>query len=223
MEVSGDWMQAVQPVVDDIHARLSAAKLKPLTRPLLEQLGAHNAQVEPRLTPEHNDPHRLEWTDLPAIGMPNVLVGRDVELLVVDTAASNDPTNGPYYYYRRRPLAAGGQYDSDEYGPQISEEFRADLCAIWSNAILKELGVPQRELSGCRAVLIIPDLHHPPTVEAMVDVLLNDLGFQAVAVQQESLCATFGAGSTFGCVVHVGPQRTTVACVEDGSIINESK
>lgn len=33
---------------------------------------------------------------------------------------------------------------------------------------------------------------------------------------QESVCATFGAGVSYACVVDVGDQKTTVSCVEDG-------
>ena len=33
---------------------------------------------------------------------------------------------------------------------------------------------------------------------------------------QESVCATFGAGLPYACVVDVGDQKTSVCCVDDG-------
>ena len=37
-----------------------------------------------------------------------------------------------------------------------------------------------------------------------------------MAVLQESVCATFGAGLPYACVVDVGDQKTSVCCVDDG-------
>ena len=47
-------------------------------------------------------------------------------------------------------------------------------------------------------------------------MLLTHMKFKAVIVQQESACATYGAGLSTAVVVDIGAQRTNIACVEDG-------
>lgn len=49
-----------------------------------------------------------------------------------------------------------------------------------------------------------------------MNLLLNNLGFMSCFVHLESVCATFGAGLSYACVVDVGDQKMAVSCVEDG-------
>jgi hypothetical protein len=42
-------------------------------------------------------------------------------------------------------------------------------------------------------------------------------------MSQESLCATFGAGLSSACVVDIGAERTSVACVDDGLLLGETR
>lgn len=49
--------------------------------------------------------------------------------------------------------------------------------------------------------------------------LLTDL----VSNRQESLAASFGAGLSTACVIDVGATKTTVACVEDGMVLPETR
>lgn len=57
----------------------------------------------------------------------------------------------------------------------------------------------------------------------MVTLLLRYMKFRGVFVQQESACATFGAGVSTACVVDIGAQKTSVSCVEDGLCIPDSR
>lgn len=57
----------------------------------------------------------------------------------------------------------------------------------------------------------------------MVTMLLRYMKFRGVFVQQESTCATYGAGVSMACVVDIGAQKTSVACVEDGICIPDSR
>jgi hypothetical protein len=43
------------------------------------------------------------------------------------------------------------------------------------------------------------------------------------ATLQESMCATFGAGLSSACVIDIGATKTTVACVDDGLLLNETR
>jgi actin-related protein 8 len=45
----------------------------------------------------------------------------------------------------------------------------------------------------------------------------------ALSNLQESLGASFGAGLSTACVVDVGATRTSVACVEDGMVLPETR
>ncbi|KAF8794669.1 Actin-related protein 8 like protein [Argiope bruennichi] len=91
-----------------------------------------------------------------------------------------------------------------------------DLESIWSTAFHKYLDVNPKDLKLYRAVLVIPDTYKREHVKELVNLLLNRLGFMSCFVHLESVCATFGAGVSFACVVDVGDQKTAVSCVEDG-------
>ena len=49
------------------------------------------------------------------------------------------------------------------------------------------------------------------------------MGFRSVTVLQESVGATFGAGVSMSTVVDIGAQKTSIACVEDGMIIESTR
>ncbi len=49
----------------------------------------------------------------------------------------------------------------------------------------------------------------------MLNVLLRDMGFKAGFVLAESAAATASCGFPTACVVHLGDQTSTVACVEE--------
>ncbi|CAL1269551.1 unnamed protein product [Larinioides sclopetarius] len=92
----------------------------------------------------------------------------------------------------------------------------ADLEVIWTRAFQKYLDINPKDFKLYRAVLVIPDVYKREHVKELVNLLLNRLGFMSCFVHLESVCATFGAGVSFACVVDVGDQKTAVSCVEDG-------
>lgn len=47
----------------------------------------------------------------------------------------------------------------------------------------------------------------------LAELLLSRLGFRSLAAHLEPSAATFGAGASAACVVDIGPDLTTVACV----------
>ncbi|KAG1472212.1 hypothetical protein G6F56_001680 [Rhizopus delemar] len=65
-------------------------------------------------------------------------------------------------------------------------------------------------------VLVVPDLFDRDQLCALTSLLLTHMKFKAVIVQQESACATYGAGVSTAVVVDVGAQRTNITCIEDG-------
>lgn len=89
--------------------------------------------------------------------------------------------------------------------------------------------------------LIVPDHTDKAYIEGMCTVLLQRMGFRQCGVLQvslgpasdemfsltiflqESLCATFGAGLSSACIVDIGAERTSVACVDDGLLLGETR
>ncbi|CAG5136172.1 unnamed protein product, partial [Candidula unifasciata] len=92
----------------------------------------------------------------------------------------------------------------------------ADLETIWGHVLQEHLEIPLKDLKHYRCVLLVPDIYTHKHVKALVSLILNNLGFGAVIVHQESVCATYGSGIPVACVVDVGDQKTSISCVEDG-------
>lgn len=85
------------------------------------------------------------------------------------------------------------------------------------------LGIPREDFRGYTVILIIPDLFCRSDIKALTELLLVDMGFAQACVQQESVCATFGAGLSSGCVVDLGAEKISISCVEEGLILPETR
>jgi len=94
---------------------------------------------------------------------------------------------------------------------------------IWEFALKDRLNLNLNELKNCKAFLIIPDKFDPLEIKIMVDVLFRKFGFESVAIQQESICATFGVGVATCCVVDIGHQKTNICCIDEGLIIPNTR
>lgn len=70
---------------------------------------------------------------------------------------------------------------------------------------------------------MIPDFHDRAYVREFVNILLVSLGFKQLCVQQESLAATYGAGISSACVVDIGAVNSSIACVDEGLVIPDSR
>ncbi|SPO30652.1 related to ARP8 - Actin-related protein [Ustilago trichophora] len=85
------------------------------------------------------------------------------------------------------------------------------------------LGIPREEFGSYTVILIVPDLFCRSDIKALAELFLVDMGFAQVCVQQESVCATFGAGLSSGCVVDLGAEKISISCVEEGLILPETR
>lgn len=85
------------------------------------------------------------------------------------------------------------------------------------------LGIPRQEFHLCTVILIVPDLFCRSDIKSLVELLLVDMGFAQACIQQESVCATFGAGLSSGCVVDMGSEKISISCVEEGLILPETR
>ncbi|XP_034027574.1 actin-related protein 8 [Thalassophryne amazonica] len=164
-----------------------------------EQARAYNCQIRPAVLDSSS---RVKWTN--TSHHPHYLVGE--EALYVNPSDCYD---------LHWPVVRGQL--SVHAGPGGSlTAVLANLETIWSHVIQKHLEIPIKDLKYYRCILLVPDIYNRQHVKEMVNMLLRNMGFSAIIVHQESVCATFGSGLSSACVVDVGDQKTSLCCVEDG-------
>ncbi|GFR08202.1 actin-related protein 8 [Trichonephila clavata] len=159
----------------------------------------HNEKVKPQIVCGQSE---IAWTKLEE--NQDFLIGDDVLYL-------NPAENFNIHW----PIRRGQLNLHAGIGGSVSSVI-SDLEAIWSTAFQKYLDINLKDLKSYRAVLVIPDVYKREHVKELVNLLLCRLGFMSCFVHLESVCATFGAGVSFACVVDVGDQKTAISCVEDG-------
>lgn len=170
-----------------------------------------NTRNPPETIPEHNDPMRIDWTEIPAKA-PDFMTGH---------AALRIPEKSRPRYRLYWPLQHGwlneGEYPSKNMLYQ-------DFFLIIEDAIKTQLNLARKkDWAQYSCVFVIPDLYEKAVVAATLQELLRDFGFQKVCFIQESLGATFGAGYSSSCIVDVGAQKTSICCVEEGMCVENSR
>ncbi|KAJ1949583.1 actin-like protein arp8 [Linderina macrospora] len=187
------------------HQRLSKRKAPPNA---YSQVTSYNKQATPTMIQDHNDPFKIEWIHDDEI--PGDYVVGEAALKIADTSK----------FLVRYPMRYGC-FNIEDY--TTIEEVLGDIETIWSHVLDKELGLKPKDLANYGVVLVIPDLFSRIEVVALSDMLLRHMGFRSLILQQSSTLVTFGAGFSSACVVDIGAQKTTVACVEDGFCHQESR
>ncbi|KAF7658267.1 hypothetical protein LDENG_00014980 [Lucifuga dentata] len=164
-----------------------------------EQARAYNCQIRPAVLDSSS---RVKWTNTSQ--HPQYLVGE--EALYVNPSDCYDV---------RWPVVRGQLNVHAAPGGSLTAVL-SDLETIWSHVIQKHLEIPLKDLKYYRCILLVPDIYNRQHIKEMVNMLLLNMGFSAIIVHQESVCATFGSGLSSACVVDVGDQKTSLCCVEDG-------
>lgn len=170
-----------------------------------------NKRQEPEVIPEHNDPNKVEWIETDECKKRNVFVGDEALKL---------PLCDKFGGWKLRHPILNGRFNEDPEIYGSKEEILGDLTH------LVDYGLKQLEIEKAgdfKCVLIIPDLYDKMYVETLTDLLIRYVGFKRVAYIQESLSASFGAGTSSACIIDVGSQTTTVSCVDEGLVINDSR
>ncbi|RUP51885.1 hypothetical protein BC936DRAFT_144904 [Jimgerdemannia flammicorona] len=212
-------MAILRTLEHELKHRMKLAKRRPVAN-ARAQVTSFNASVHPENIPDHNDPYKVEWTDVGTNGEtgPGFLIGQKALCL---------PSSALTRYRLLYPLRHGS-FNTQDY--DSLREVLGDLETIWTEAIKEELGIEKGDLKNCNAVLVIPDTYNKAFVTEIVTMLLRFMRFRGVFVQQvriiylpESSCATFGAGISVACVVDIGAQKTSIACVEDGMCLPDSR
>lgn len=175
----------------------SAGEYRQVTQP--RQLMHFNSQVSSEVSDSNDTP---TWTDCSK--RPPYFVGEEALYI---------PSSEPYHL--SWPMRRGRLNEHSGPGGSLTS-ILSNIEIIWGHVLQEHLEIPLKDLKHYRAVLLIPDVYMHRQVKGLVNMLLNSLGFGAVIVHQESVCATYGSGITVACVVDVGDQKTSVSCVEDG-------
>ncbi len=197
----------------DLKTRMRLLKMR-LSPSCKELVVNFNRKSTPEIISEHNDPHRIDWTDVASSnqGSPDCFVG---------WPALRIPDDSQPRYRLFRPLQHGC---FNEAAYERKNALFEDVTVLLDEALRSELGLRRRQdraQLGC--VFVIPDLYDRVYVSAILDILLRDLAFGRVCFIQESVAASFGAGYSVSCIVDVGAQTTTVCCVDEGMCIEHSR
>lgn len=200
-------------ILKDFRARMRYYKRRVL--PNSREMAANfNKKQTPELIPDHNDPCKKEWLDVSSSELENTtfLVGEQALKLPLGSKFCNN-------WKLRFPIVNGSlnEFSDDYSSPQ---EILGDLTHIVCET-LNQMEV--KNLPQLKVILIIPDMYDKLYVESWVFVLMKYVGFGKVSIIQESVAATFGVGVTSACVVDVGAHKTSISCVDEGMVINDSR
>ena len=195
-----------------IDMRANKRKVLPNSKELVVN---YNRRTPPEKIPEHNDPLRIEWTDVSTDD------AKDPSTYFTGAEAQRIPDDSDPSYKLFWPIQHGWTYENDYLSRQHIFD---DFVAILDFAFKKELGVKTNvELEQYSCVFVIPDLYDKKYVEQALELCLKEFEFKQVCFIQESLAATYGAGYTSACIVDIGAQKTSICCVEDGMCIEDSR
>ncbi|KAH7927316.1 actin-like ATPase domain-containing protein [Leucogyrophana mollusca] len=169
-----------------------------------------NEQFKPEIIPEVNDPFRVDWIQESS---------EDAEALIGENALRiSDPQL--LNYTVRWPIH-GSNFNTRDY-PSV-RMILDDIEAIIRTVLKDKFSIERQDYRDYSVVLVIPDVHERAYVREFVNLLLVSLGFKQICVQQESLAATYGAGISNACVVDIGAVTSSIACVDEGLVIGDSR
>ncbi|KAJ5728763.1 uncharacterized protein N7483_003271 [Penicillium malachiteum] len=191
-----------------VHMRTNKRRMLPNSK---EMVVNFNRRTVPETISEHNDPMRIEWTEL-STPPPEYIVGQ---------AALRVPDSSKPRYKLYWPLRNGSCNERDYASKRM---LFLDISIILEDAIKNQLGLTsKKDWAQYSCVFVIPDLYEKSYVTQILEMLMREFSFARVCFIQESLAATFGAGLTSACVVDIGAQKTSICCVEEGMCVENSR
>ena len=194
-----------------VHMRANKRRVLPNSKELIVN---YNKRQPPETIREHNDPHRIDWTEFPADAKdaPVFFTGKDA-LRISDDSKPRYKLFWPLQH---------GWYNEKEYTAR--SDIYNDISTIIEEALKRELSLRRkRDWAQYGCIFVVPDLYEKRYVVQALDMLMREFGFAKVAFIQESLAATFGAGYSQACIVDIGAQKTSICCVEEGMCIENSR
>ncbi|KAI9282302.1 hypothetical protein BY458DRAFT_531241 [Sporodiniella umbellata] len=190
---------ALEEIKGELKWRMKNAKRRAVPN-AESQITGFNLNAPQETILDHNDPYKVEWTEPQG---KDHFVGQKALWFPINTSSG----------YRLFYPWSCGALNIEQNSIQA---VLGDLQAIWGSVITDDLQVEPTEYQDYNVMLVVPDLFDNEQLCAVIRMLLVDMGFRAVTVQQESGCATYGAGVSTAVVVDVGAQRTNITCIEDG-------
>ncbi|KAF8074975.1 hypothetical protein FPV67DRAFT_1575252 [Lyophyllum atratum] len=168
-----------------------------------------NEQFKPEIIAEYNDPFRVDWTE--NMSSEDAYFG-DKALRLADPQKAGYILRWPIY---------GANFNTRDY-PSL-QVILSDLEFILSTTLKERMNIEPRDFKNYSVILVIPDFYDRAYVRELVNLLLITMGFKQICAQQESLAATYGAGISNACVVNIGATTTSVACVDEGMVLPETR
>jgi actin-related protein 8 len=210
-----EWSKKYQKMCGDLKIEMRANKRKvlPNSKDLVVNF---NRRTEPEVISQHNDPLQIEWTDVKdaatSDAASSVFIGQQAQR-IPDDSVPKFKLWWPLQY---------GWFNEDDY--LTKAQLFNDFETLLDRAFRWELGLKRStDWKQYSCVFVIPDLYDKKYVEQVLDLCVESFEFTKISFIQESMAATFGAGYTQACVVDVGAQKTSIACVEDGLCIEDSR
>jgi len=185
-----------------ISRRANKRRVLPNSRELVTKW---NSTTPPETIPEHSDPMRIDWTELPATpkAAPDYIVG---------AAALRIPEQSRPRYRLHWPIRHGWLNEKDYQNRSVLE---GDFFLIIEQSIKTELEIPhKKDWTQYSCVFIVPDLYEKVMVGKVLEQLIRNFGFQRVCFLQESTAATFGAGFGTACIFGFQRARHSTIALE---------
>jgi actin-related protein 8 len=190
------------------HMRQNKRRMLPNSK---EMVINYNRRTVPEHIPEHNDPSRVEWTELSS-PPPEYITGQE---------ALRIPDDSKPRYKLSWPIQHGWCNERDYDSARL---LFLDISLILEDAIKMQLGLTsKKDWPQYSCVFVIPDLYERTYITSVLEMLMKEFAFARVCFIQESLAASFGAGYTSACIVDIGAQKTSICCVEEGMCIENSR
>ncbi|KAI0128912.1 hypothetical protein BJ170DRAFT_654013 [Xylariales sp. AK1849] len=210
-----EWSKKYQKMCNDLKIDMRANKRKVLPNSK-ELVVNYNRRTEPEKIPQHNDPLQIEWTDIATLDDPNSAASA-----FLGQAALRVPDDSNPKFKLWWPIQHGW-FNEDAY--TTPEHLYDDFETLLDKAIRQDLGLTKNSVwKNYSCVFVIPDLYDKRYVEQVLKSCMTWFEFNRICFIQESMAASFGAGYTQACVVDVGAQKTSIACVEDGLTLEDSR
>ena len=167
----------------------------------------YNRQSEYEEISAHNDAFLMEWTN---------------EKSSKTHVGSSALHLNPELNYKLVWPIQRGIFNSRDYSHV--REVVEDLGELWRGAIVHELNVNLDDFKNYCIVLVLPDSFDRAQVKNCIEALMSGNNpFRAITVIQESQGVCFGCGVSSGVVVDCGAQKISIACIEEGFLVPESR
>jgi actin-related protein 8 len=193
-----------------VRMRMNKRKVLPQSRDMVTSYNRRNPGAE--TITDFNDTMRIEWTET-----------KDEPEYITGKAALRIPDLSTPRYRLYWPIRNGWTNERDYTSKRMMYD---DIRIIIEDAIKSQLDLKIRtrdDWGQYSCVIVIPDYYERIYVTSLLNMAITEFGFGRVCFLQESLAASFGAGFTTCCIIDIGAQKTSITCVEDGMIIDNSR